>query len=77
MISVGSVRAENAANVLLYKGADREQRLIEGAKKEGQVVLYSALIVNQALRPIAEKFGKKYPFIKLTYWRAISEDITQ
>ena len=29
------------------------------------------------MRPIAEKFQKKYPFIKLTYWRADSEDIVQ
>ena len=35
------------------------------------------MIVNQALRPIAEKFGKKYPFVKLNYWRADSEDIAQ
>jgi ABC-type Fe3+ transport system substrate-binding protein len=69
--------AQSVEDILLYKGADREQKLIEGAKKEGQVVLYSALIVNQATRPIAEKFGKKYPFIKLTYWRADSEDIVQ
>jgi len=33
--------------------------------------------VNQALRPITEKFGKKYPFIKMTHWRADSEDIAQ
>jgi iron(III) transport system substrate-binding protein len=69
--------AQSPADILLYKGADREQKLIEGAKKEGQVVIYAAMIVNQAMRPIAEKFGKKYPFIKLTYWRADSEDIVQ
>ena len=57
------------------RAPDREQKLIEGAKKEGQVIIYSALIVNQAMRPIADHFGKKYPFIKLTYWRADSEDI--
>jgi ABC-type Fe3+ transport system substrate-binding protein len=64
-------------NIFFYNGPDREQRLIEGAKKEGQVVFYSAMIVNQALRPIAERFGKKYPFLKLNYWRADSEDIAQ
>jgi iron(III) transport system substrate-binding protein len=69
--------AQSPADILLYKGEDREQKLIEGAKKEGQVVIYAAMIVNQAMRPIAEKFGKKYPFIKLTYWRADSEDIVQ
>src|SRR5829696_7412893 len=72
-----SASAQSADDILLYKGADREQKLIEGAKKEGQVVIYAAMIVNQAMRPIAEKFGKKYPFVKLTYWRADSEDIVQ
>jgi ABC-type Fe3+ transport system substrate-binding protein len=73
----GSAPAQSAEDILLYKGSDREQKLIEGAKKERQVVLYSALIVNQATRPIVEKFGKKYPFIKTSYWRADSEDIAQ
>ena len=49
--------------------------LIEGAKKEGQVVLYSALIVNQMLRPLAAGFMKKYPFIKMTYYRADSDEL--
>src|SRR3954452_15473981 len=73
----GAAYAQSAEDILLYRGADREQKLIEGAKKEGQVVIYAAMIVNQAMRPIAEKFGKKYPFLKLTYWRADSEDIVQ
>jgi iron(III) transport system substrate-binding protein len=77
MMYAASAFAQSADDILRYKGADREQKLIEGAKKEGQVVLYSALIVNQATRPIVEKFGKKYPFIKASYWRADSEDITQ
>ncbi len=76
-LPAGMALAENAVDILLYKGADREQKLIEGAKKEGQVVIYSAMIVNQALRPLAEKFSKKYPFIKLSHWRADSEDIAQ
>ena len=48
---------------------------MEGARKEGQVVIYSSVIVNQALRPIADAFTKKYPFIKLTYWRAEAEEL--
>ena len=76
-LSVGPAFAEDDVDILLYKGADREQKLIDGARPEGQVVLYSAMIVNQALRPLAERFSKKYPFIKLSYWRADSEDIMQ
>src|SRR3954465_4568957 len=72
-----SASAQSVDDILRYKGPDRAQKLIEGAGKEGQVVLYSAMIVNQATRPIVEKFGKKYPFIKASYWRADSEDIAQ
>jgi iron(III) transport system substrate-binding protein len=72
-----SASAQAPDNILKFSGPDRQQKLIEGARKEGQVAFYSAMIVNQALRPIADKFGKKYPFIKMTYWRADSEDIAQ
>jgi ABC-type Fe3+ transport system substrate-binding protein len=61
--------------ILNYKGADRDKMLLEGARKEGEVVFYSGMIVNQALRPIAEAFGKKYPGVKLTFWRADSDAI--
>jgi ABC-type Fe3+ transport system substrate-binding protein len=72
-----SASAQAPDDIFKYSGPDRQQKLIEGARKEGQVVFYSAMIVNQALRPITDKFGKKYPFIKMTHWRADSEDIAQ
>lgn len=62
-------------SILTYAGPDRTERLIAGAKREGQVTYYSAMIVNQALRPLTAAFQKKYPFIKMTYWRGDSEDI--
>lgn len=67
--------ADAAESPLLYTGPDREQKLIEGAKREGEVTLYSAMIVNQTLRPIADAFSKRYPFIKVNYWRAESAGI--
>ena len=76
-LCTGSASAQISSDILLYKGPDRQQKLIEGARKEGQVVLYSSMIVNQGVRPIVDKFGKKYPFVKISYWRADSEDITQ
>ena len=51
-----SAHALTAEEIVNYRGADRQQVLIYGAKKEGQVVLYSALIVNQMLRPLAAGF---------------------
>jgi len=44
--------------------------LIEAAKKEGKVVWYTTLIVNQAIRPLKEAFEKAYPGIELQYARA-------
>jgi iron(III) transport system substrate-binding protein len=68
-------RAFAQESPLLYIGPDREQKLIAGAKQEGEVMLYSAMIVNQAIRPLADAFSKRYPFIKVNYWRAESAGI--
>ncbi|MEA2904491.1 MAG: iron(III) transport system substrate-binding protein [Alphaproteobacteria bacterium] len=71
----GTAGALTPEEIVNYRGADREQVLIEGAKKEGQVVLYSGLIVNQMLRPLSAGFMKKYPFLKMTYHRQDSEEL--
>ena len=72
---VGPSTALTNEEIFNYKAPDRNQMLIEGAKKEGEVVLYSALIVNQMLRPLTAGFMKKYPFVKMSYWRADSEQL--
>jgi hypothetical protein len=42
----GQAPASPNRSAYLYQGADRDQRLAEGAKKEGQVVLYSTMTVS-------------------------------
>jgi len=59
---VFAVPSANAAEPALY----------EAAKKEGEVVWYTSLIVNQAVRPLVEAFNKKYPGIAVKYARADS-----
>jgi ABC-type Fe3+ transport system substrate-binding protein len=71
--TVASIAA--AQEILMSRAPNREQAILEGAKKEGQVILYSAAIVNQAQRPLATAFMKKYPFIKMTFWRGDTEEI--
>jgi iron(III) transport system substrate-binding protein len=51
------------------RGQEREQKLIDGAKKEGKVVVYSFTAVDQ-LKPLLEEFHKKYPFITPEHYRA-------
>lgn len=59
-----------AGGALLFGmlGAARaaDPALIEAAKKEGELVLYTGLIVNQIVRPMTEAFQKKYG-INVTY----------
>ena len=70
LTATGQARAQAADdNPATWRGADREQRLIEGARKEGQVTVYSSMIVDQALRPILDGFQAKYPFVKAQYVR--------
>ena len=70
-----SVHALTTEEILNYKGPDRQKLLEGGARKEGTVVIYSGMIVNQLLRPLAAAFEKKYPFIKTIYWRGDGNQI--
>jgi iron(III) transport system substrate-binding protein len=57
------------------KGADRTKRLAEGARKEGELLLYSSLTQEDQLR-IAEDFKKKYG-VTLKFWRGSQSNILQ
>jgi iron(III) transport system substrate-binding protein len=66
-----------AANdaVFRYRGADRDGRLVERAKREGSVVLYTSLAPTES-GPLASAFEKKYG-IKVALWRALSDQVVQ
>jgi iron(III) transport system substrate-binding protein len=53
------VRSAPPADIYLYKGADREHRLMAGARKEGTVSIYTSLNLKDS-QPITEAFEKKY-----------------
>ena len=61
-----------AAVLLACPRARADDALYEAAKKEGQVVWYTSLIVNQAVRPLVEAFNKKYPGVEVKYARGDS-----
>src|SRR6266851_3603935 len=56
-------------------GADREARLLEGARREGEVDVYSTLVLED-IGAVAAAFEKKYG-VKVKYWRASSEKVLQ
>jgi iron(III) transport system substrate-binding protein len=61
--------------VFLYQGADRDARLLERARQEGSVVLYTSLAPTES-KPLAEAFEKKYG-VKVELWRALSDKVVQ
>ena len=69
-----SVVAKNEL-VYLYKGADRDEKLVQEAKREGTVVWYTSLAPTEST-PLGQAFEKKYG-IKVEIWRAVSEKIVQ
>jgi len=64
-----------AAEIAAYDGPDREKRLIEGAKKEGELLFYASIPVAD-IAVLSEAFTKKYG-IKVKAWRADSEALLQ
>ena len=61
--------------IYLYKGADREARLLDGARKEGKLSLYTSLNTKDS-GPITEAFEKKTG-VKVLLWRSSSEKVLQ
>jgi len=70
-----SVPAWAQADIATYQGADRTQRLIDGAKKEGTFTIYTSATVDD-MAALTAAFQKKYG-IKPQVWRASSENIIQ
>jgi iron(III) transport system substrate-binding protein len=66
-------RSLSVSELALYKGADREKLLIDGAKKEGQVVFYTSN--TWVAGPVSQEFEKKYPFVKANVWRSDSKSL--
>ena len=62
----------SVSQLALYQGADRENILIEGAKREGQFTLYTS---HTWFRTLVKAFEKKYPFIKVSEWRNDSKNL--
>ena len=74
LAAVPAVTQASAA-VAMYDGADRAQRLAEGAKKEGTVVIYTSAPPDD-MAILAAAFEKKHG-VKLQVWRASSEKVVQ
>src|SRR3989475_9488762 len=61
--------------IYLYRGADREKKILEGARREREVVVYTSLNLKDSV-PIVEVCERKYG-VKVQLWRSSSEKVLQ
>lgn len=66
-------QAQSVAELSAYTGADRTQRLIDGARKENALMIYSSMTVAD-MGALIGAFQAKYG-VKAQHWRGSSEDI--
>ena len=74
LTSAAFAQTKAVADLANYRGADREEMLKAGAKKEGKVVWYTSLTAH---RDIANIFEAKYPGIKVETYRAGPNDLNR
>jgi iron(III) transport system substrate-binding protein len=62
-------------DIYMYQGPDRDRRMLEAAKKEKHVTVYTSLNLKDSV-PITQAFEKKYG-VKVELWRSSSEKVLQ
>ena len=75
VLAITGPAAYGQSDIATYQGADRTQKLVEGAKKEGTLTIYSSATVED-MTALTTAFTKKYG-VKTQVWRASSENIIQ
>ena len=71
--SAQSAKPVSIAELALYAGADREQMLSAGAKREGKLVWYTAL-AGGSYKDLAQAFQNKYG-VQVEAYRGTSKDL--
>lgn len=66
----------SGAEIALYRGPDRQAKIEEGAKREGELVWYTSVATSDS-QGILQLFEKRYPFIKTKLIRLSSERLVQ
>ncbi len=77
LLSLQPACAQQGKNeaIYLYRGADRDAQLLEKARAEGSVVVYTSLASKESM-PLAKAFEKKTG-VKVELWRAVSGNVLQ
>jgi iron(III) transport system substrate-binding protein len=74
--ATAQTRTETLQAIAKLKGNERETRIREGARKEGNLVWYSSATAEDALA-LTRKFQEAYPFVNVQHLRAPSEKMIE
>src|SRR6266536_2921153 len=69
-------REATLAAVMKLPSAERQSRLVDGAKKENGLVWYSSTTAEDALA-LTKKFHEQYPSIQIQHFRSSSEKLLE
>ena len=79
LVTLSASQAGQAATVediAVYRGKDRQARIEEGAKREGELAWYTTLSGDDSAK-VVQLFEKRYPFVKIKLVRLTSERLVQ
>ncbi len=74
-ISAGAAEVADIAAVSRLQGEARMKALVEGARREGEVMVYHSS-QTEDLKPVFDAFSAKYG-VKVRDWRSSSENVVQ
>src|SRR5688572_23616570 len=75
-LALAQSRSETLQAISKLKGNEREAKLREGARKEGNLIWYSSTTAEDSLA-LNRKFQELYPFVKVQHLRAPSEKMIE
>ena len=75
-LAAAQTRSETLQAIAKLKGNEREAKLREGARKEGNLIWYSSTTAEDSLA-LNRKFQELYPFVKVQHLRAPSEKMIE
>ena len=74
-VGVAHAQAPSGIGLATYDGADRTEKLVDGAKKEGDVLIYTSA-PSDDFKALTEAFERKYG-IKVKFWRSSADKVAQ
>jgi len=73
--AAGALAQPSGMGLATYDGPDRFQKIVDGAKKEGDVVIYTSA-PSDDMKVLADAFERRYG-VKAKIWRASADKVLQ